>query len=110
MRGGIVFIVLAIVLTSPALAQDVNESDFNTTVSDPDEAYLGDGAASGDPTVSENDFDTSVPTADESYLAEDAAGASAGSSSGTAGVPGPALGILLAALGVAALALRRPQG
>lgn len=136
LRGGIAFLTL-VTLAGTALAQDpsVNDSDFNTTADEPDEAYLnessdstpsdptlsesdfdtsapppdesymGASSTSSDPTLAEGDFDTSVPTADASYLGAEDAGDDGGNDARN--TPGPALFGLLAVASIAAVALRR---
>ena len=115
-RRALIFGILLLTTAGVALAQEpdpsVNDSDFNTTPPEGDDAYLNETAAqynvteSTDPTVSDSDFDTTVPTNDESYL--DATPAtSAGATPSSSGVPGSAMWATLAAVGAIALAMRK---
>lgn len=141
MRPGEAFLLfaVAVVALAPfASAQDdptVNESDFDTSTPQGDEAYLDEsenetanatgadgstptsddanatGEDASDPTLAEGDFDMSVPTDDEAYL--DEAEAEATGPTANAPAPGgastPGAGALLVAVagGAAAIALRR---
>lgn len=115
MRGTLIFTAMLLFAAPVALAQEeptVNDSDYDTSTPEGDDAYLDEAEAesTGEPTVSDADYDTSLPADDDSYLDQaeaEAGGDGTGASSGGDDTPGIALAVMLAALGVAALAWRK---
>ncbi|HVM45728.1 MAG TPA: hypothetical protein VM582_07305, partial [Candidatus Thermoplasmatota archaeon] len=76
MRETTILLALILLAAPVALAQEeeptVNDSDYDTSTPEGDDAYLDDAEAeaSGEPTLSDGDFDTSLPADDQSYLTD----------------------------------------
>lgn len=100
-------VTLLAVAAATAAAQDptLDATEMDTTTPPPDESFMDDGDVAFDG----SELDTSVPPADDRYLDEEVGppGPSAEERAAAKSTPGPALLLVLAALGAAALTVRR---